>query len=98
VRHLYDLHVICTHYDPAEVAALAREIRPYDAEAFGNQLPAYRVNPMAERLWAIEALQLDPGHARRYTDYSVHGYAGRIEGNSSTKATNDTDARDMELA
>jgi hypothetical protein len=48
VRHLYDLHVICVHYDPAEVAALAREIMPYDAEAFGNQLPAYRVHPMAE--------------------------------------------------
>jgi len=69
VRHLYDLHVIRAHYDPVEVAALAREIMPHDAEAFGNQFPAYRVNPMAETLRALEALELDPGHARRYAAF-----------------------------
>jgi hypothetical protein len=69
VRHLYDLHVIRAHYDPAEVAALAREIMPHDAEVFGNQFPAYRVNPLAETLRALEALELDPGHARRYADF-----------------------------
>jgi hypothetical protein len=36
---------------------------PHDAEAFGNQFPAYRVNPMAETLRALEALALDPSHA-----------------------------------
>jgi Nucleotidyl transferase AbiEii toxin, Type IV TA system len=78
VRHLYDLHVIRAHYDPIEVAALAREIMPHDAEAFGNQFPAYRVNPLAETLRALEALELDPGHARRYADFCrdmVYGVA-----------------------
>jgi predicted nucleotidyltransferase component of viral defense system len=40
-RHIYDLHVIRAHYDPAEVGALARAIMPHDAEIFGNQFPAY---------------------------------------------------------
>jgi hypothetical protein len=69
VRHLYDLHVIRAHYDPAEVAALARAIMPYDAEVFGNQFPAYRTNPLAHTLRAIEALATDPGYARRYGEF-----------------------------
>jgi hypothetical protein len=32
VRHAYDLHVIRSHYDPAEVIALAREIMRADVE------------------------------------------------------------------
>ena len=47
VRHLYDLHVIRAHYNPAEVAALARDIMPHDAEVFGKQFPACRTNPLA---------------------------------------------------
>src|SRR5262249_384120 len=69
VRHLYDLHVIRAHYDAAEVAALAREIMPHDAEVFGNQFPAYRAHPMAETLRAIEALESDLGYARRYAEF-----------------------------
>ena len=42
VRHLHDLHALREHYDPAEVAALAREIMLADAAAYGNQFPAYR--------------------------------------------------------
>jgi len=55
VRHVYDLHVIRAHYDATEVAALAREIMPHDAEVFGKQFPAYRANPMVETLRAVEA-------------------------------------------
>src|SRR5262249_35920060 len=69
VRHLYDLHVIRTRYDPAEVAALAREIMPHDAEVFGNQFPAYRANPLVETLRAMQALAADPGYGSRYAAF-----------------------------
>ncbi len=69
VRHLYDLHVIRAQYDPAEVAALAREIMPHDAEVFGNQFPAYRANPLEHTLRAVEALSTTPGYAQRYADF-----------------------------
>jgi predicted nucleotidyltransferase component of viral defense system len=69
VRHIYDLHVIRTHYDTAEVATLAREIMPHDAAVFGNQFPAYRANPMAETLRAIQALEAEPGYAQRYAEF-----------------------------
>jgi hypothetical protein len=55
--------------NPAEVAALARETMPHDAEVFGNQFPAYRVNPLVETLRAVEALEADPGYARRYAEF-----------------------------
>jgi len=48
VRHAYDLHVMRAHYDPSEVAALARTIMLADAKAYGHQIPAYRENPIAE--------------------------------------------------
>jgi predicted nucleotidyltransferase component of viral defense system len=76
VRHIYDLHVIRPHYDPAEVAALALSIMPHDAEAFGNQFPPYRADPMAETLRAIAALQTDVGYAQSYArllDDMVYG-------------------------
>jgi predicted nucleotidyltransferase component of viral defense system len=69
VRHLYDLHVIRTRYDPAEVAALAREIMPHDAEVFGNQFPAYRANPLAETLRAMQALTADSSYGSRYAAF-----------------------------
>jgi len=69
VRHLYDLHVLRAHYDAAEVAALACEIMPHDAEVFGHQCPAYRVNPLAETLRAIQALASDPRYAHRYAAF-----------------------------
>jgi hypothetical protein len=37
VRHIYDLHVTSAYYDATEVAQLAREIIPRDAEEFANQ-------------------------------------------------------------
>ena len=42
VRHLHDLDALREHHDPAEVAALAREIMRADAAAYGNQFSAYR--------------------------------------------------------
>ena len=69
VRHLHDLHALREHYDPAEVAALAREVMLADAEAYGNQFPAYREDPMRETLRAVEGLAADPGYARRYEEF-----------------------------
>jgi len=69
VRHLHDLHALREHYDPAEVAALAREIMQADAAAYGNQFPAYREDPMRETLRAVEGLAVDAGYARQYAEF-----------------------------
>jgi hypothetical protein len=69
VRHIYDLHVIRTHYHPAEVAALIPSIMQSDAQAFGNQFPAYRDNPMDETRRALHALEFDPTYVRRFADF-----------------------------
>ena len=69
MRHLHDLHALREHYDGAEVIALAREVMLADAEAYGNQFPAYRENPMRETLRAVEGLAADPGYARRYGEF-----------------------------
>lgn len=69
IRHVYDLHVIRRHCNSAEVAALARTIMPHDAEVFGHQCPAYRADPLAETLRAVQALTADEGYARCYADF-----------------------------
>ena len=42
---------------------------PHDAEVFGNQFPAYRENPMAETLRALQARASDPSYAQRYAEF-----------------------------
>jgi len=69
VRHVYDLHVIRTHYDSGEVVALARTIMLADAEAYGHQFPAYRENPIAETLRAAAGMANDPEFANRYARF-----------------------------
>jgi hypothetical protein len=69
VRHLHDLHALREHYDPAAVAALVREVMLADAEAYGNQFPAYREKPLFETLRAVEGLATDPSYARRYEEF-----------------------------
>lgn len=69
VRHIYDLHIIRRHYNAAEVALLARDIMLHDAEEFGNQFPAYRNDPVAETLGALEALASEPIYAKRYATF-----------------------------
>ena len=68
-RHLYDLHVIRSRYDAAEVARMAKAIIPHDAEVFGNQFPAYRDDPMRETARAIEAMASDATYAQRYATF-----------------------------
>lgn len=69
VRHVYDLHVVRSHYDPAEVIALAREIMRADVEAYGHQFPAYRENPVAETLRAVGGLAADDRFASHYAEF-----------------------------
>lgn len=69
IRHVYDLYVLRPHYVPAEVAALASVIMPQDADVFGNQFPAYRINPLAETQRAIQALTTDAHYAQTYADF-----------------------------
>ena len=69
VRHIYDLHIMREHYDVAEVAILARTIMLADARAYGHQFPAYRENPVAETVRAVEGLATDPEYARRYESF-----------------------------
>jgi Nucleotidyl transferase AbiEii toxin, Type IV TA system len=80
VRHLHDLHALREHYDQAEVIGLAREVMLGDAEAYGNQFPAYRENPLRETLRAVEGLAADPGYARRYAEFQrLMVYGNEVE-------------------
>jgi len=69
VRHVYDLHVARPHYDPAAVIALTKEIIRADVEAYGHQFPAYRENPVAETLRAVDGLATDDRFARNYAEF-----------------------------
>ena len=66
VRHIYDLHVTRSHYDRAEVIALAQTIMLSDVKAYGHQFPAYRSNPISETIKAVAGLKGDPEFAKRY--------------------------------
>ena len=82
VRHIYDLHVLRAHYDPAEVSALARTIMLADAKAYGHQFPAYRDNPIAETLRAVAGLAKGPDFANRYAVFRrdmVYGESPEFE-------------------
>ena len=82
MRHVYDLHVIREHYDIADVAVLAREIMQSDAETYGHQFPAYRDDPVAETLRAIEGIAADAGFAGGYENFRrdmVYGAAPDFE-------------------
>jgi len=65
-RHIYDLHVIREHYDPAEVAALAREIMREEAVRRAKNYPAYRDDPLSETLQAVERMSQDRDYATAY--------------------------------
>jgi len=69
VRHVYDLHAVRGHYDPATVIALAREIMLADVEAYGHQFPAYRENPVTETLRAVAGLEADDRFSAAYAAF-----------------------------
>jgi hypothetical protein len=92
------------HYELAEVAGLVREIMPHDAEIFGNQFPAYRADPMAETLRAVEALGFDSGYAQRYAEFQrdmVYGWGWGVvlkQGDKSVPKLYWTPSRDVAKA
>ena len=61
VRHVYDLHALREHYDPAKVVTLAQTIMRADAKVYGHQFAAYRDDPIAETLRAVAGMAADPG-------------------------------------
>ena len=69
VRHIYDLHMLREHFDLADVVSLAKEIMVADAQDFGHQFPAYRDDPMAETIRAIEGIIADTTFAERYAAF-----------------------------
>jgi len=80
VRHLYDLHMMRTQIDPAEIATLARAIAKADGEEFRNQYPAYASDAVTETRLALEALHTDPTHRQRYDVFvSAMVYGEKIE-------------------
>ena len=80
VRHLHDLQALREHYEPAAVAALAREVMLAEAEAYGNQFPAYREEPLVETLRAVEGLATDPSYASRYEEFQrLMVYGARVD-------------------
>ena len=66
VRHIYDLHMMREHVDPAVVATLARAVAEADAKEFGPQFPAYAADIAGETRKALDALRSDPRHRDRY--------------------------------
>jgi predicted nucleotidyltransferase component of viral defense system len=69
VRHVYDLHVLRPHYDPAEAAMLAQMIMLADAKVYGHQFPAYRDDPVGETLRAVAGLREDHRFAMAYAAF-----------------------------
>lgn len=66
VRHIYDLHAIHGHCQPADVRALIPAIMRADAEAYGNQYPPYRENPEAATTAALSTLESDTYYAQAF--------------------------------
>lgn len=66
IRHIYDLHMIRSGIDLAEVGSMAREIADQDARQFARQHPAYAADPQMATRRALEALSDDPAHEEEY--------------------------------
>jgi predicted nucleotidyltransferase component of viral defense system len=69
VRHIYDLHVIREHYDPAEAAALALDVMKADAATRGDRFPAWQKDPLGETLRAIEGIPKDKVFIDGYANF-----------------------------
>jgi predicted nucleotidyltransferase component of viral defense system len=69
VRHIYDLHLMRDLVDHDAVAGMAKEIADADAVEFRNQYPAYHADIAGETRKALDALQIDPVHRARYTEF-----------------------------
>ena len=87
IRHVYDLHAIRAHYDPAEMAALAREVMQADAESRGHEFPAYGADPLAETLRAVAGIAASAEYAGDYAVLQrdmVYGARAEFEAAAAT--------------
>jgi hypothetical protein len=69
VRHIHDLHAVRGQYDPAEVAKLAREIMTDEAARRADDFPAYKADPLAETLKAIDGIAASAEYAADYATF-----------------------------
>jgi hypothetical protein len=83
IRHVYDVHTMHGHVDPAEVAVLARDIATADAEVFRNQYPAYAADIAGETRKALDALGAAPEYRAHYDRF----VADMVYGEKPTFAT-----------
>jgi hypothetical protein len=67
VRHFHDLHALRAHCDPAEVAALVREVMAGEIEAY--KFPAYREDALGVTLAAVEGLARETRYSAAYADF-----------------------------
>jgi hypothetical protein len=80
VRHIYDLWAVREHYELDQAAALIPALIRSDAEAFGNQFPAYRDDPIGATRAALAALRQDLGYGRRFSDFQLYMvYGDRVD-------------------
>jgi predicted nucleotidyltransferase component of viral defense system len=69
VRHIYDLHMIRDRYDMTEVATLAHEVMLADAATRGDSFPAWKEDPLAETLRAVEGIPKDKVFVDGYANF-----------------------------
>ncbi len=66
VRHIYDLHAMRDHVDPAAMADLAREAAMADATQFRKQDPAYAADIAGVTREVLTAIRTEPVYRSRY--------------------------------
>ena len=69
VRHIYDLHAVRKQVRSSGLRSLILEIMQDDVEAYGHQFPAYRKDPVAETLRAVEGMGSDERYAAAYGEF-----------------------------
>lgn len=69
VRHIHDVHAIRPHFQPEEVAELARAIAADDAKDRKFQYSAYQSDIPGETRKALAAIEENPIHRERYDTF-----------------------------
>lgn len=87
VRHVYDLHMVREHFDTLDVVALAREIMEADAKDLGHQFPAYRDDPIAATMRAVEGMVVTFEYSGRYGAFLRDMVCGEKPGFEEAVAT-----------
>lgn len=86
VRHIHDLHAVRGHYDPVEVAKLTREIMADEAAQRADDFPAYKADPLAETLKAINGIAASADYAADYAAFRTNMvYGGGVDFETAIK-------------